>query len=344
MIDPYTFRRERLTGGGFCGLRWLAAVAALSSCLLFSACKRASAPPTVSLVDAIVTRDSAAVQAHLAAGSDVNAADATGRTPLVAAASSGQPETIKVLLAAGADINAPGPQGNTPLIAAIQAEQTQAALLLIEQPGVNLAAREEHGSTALVEAVAARQRDVIESLAEHGANVNAPGPVGRTALHVAAMQHDAELVAWLLGHGADAQAVDDSGASVLAYVPIFPMPRSAEGADDLVAAFDALLKAGCKVNAADQAGHTPLHNAMLYADPWVIEWLLGAGADPLRQASNGLSPVAYLALSEEGPPRPHEQLQTIIQMFRDAGVTNESIIDARGTSFVRLIEWAEKQK
>lgn len=312
--------------------------------LLPLACKRASAPPAIPLVDAILTRDSAAVQAHLAAGSDVNAATANGVTPLVAAASSGQPETIKSLLAAGADINAPGSQGNTPLIAAIQAEQTQAALLLIEQPGVNLEAREEHGSTALVEAVAMRLRDVVESLAEHGADVNAPGPVGRTALHVAAMQHDPELIAWLLAHGADAQAVDDSGAGVLAYVPIFPMPRSAEGADDVVASFNALLEADCDVNAADQAGHTPLHNAMLYADPWVIEWLLGAGADPLRQAGNGLSPVAYLAVSEQGPPRSHEQLQTIIQMFRDAGVTDESIIDARGTSLARLIEWVEKRK
>ena len=98
--------------------------------LALNACEDSSVPPGVSLNDAIVTRDGGAVKAHVDAGTDVNAADANGITPLIAAVASGQRDVVQLMLSAGADINAHGPEDRTALIYAIQAEQPEMALFL----------------------------------------------------------------------------------------------------------------------------------------------------------------------------------------------------------------------
>ena len=58
-----------------------------------------------------------------------------------------------------------------------------------------------------------------------------------------------------------------------------------------------LLNAGVYLNAADAAGNTALHHAVVGDAIEVVDALLGAGADYDRKASNGTSPfftAAYL--------------------------------------------------
>ena len=61
-----------------------------------------------------------AVKHHLAAGTDVNAKDKGGGTPLHFATSWDHKETAELLLAKGADVNAKGYAGRTPLDNAIR--------------------------------------------------------------------------------------------------------------------------------------------------------------------------------------------------------------------------------
>ena len=61
----------------------------------------------------------AAVKQHLAAGTDVNAKDKRGRTPLYWAAVAGHNEIAELLIAKGADVNAKNKDGDTPLDEAI---------------------------------------------------------------------------------------------------------------------------------------------------------------------------------------------------------------------------------
>ena len=76
--------------------------------------------PDISIHDAIVLGgDIEAVKQHLAAGTDVNAKDMNGETPLTWAAYSGHKEIAELRLANGADVNAKSKRG-TPLSNAVK--------------------------------------------------------------------------------------------------------------------------------------------------------------------------------------------------------------------------------
>jgi ankyrin repeat protein len=71
--------------------------------------------PSVDIWTAAEQGDIKAVKQHLDAGTDVNAKDKYGRTPLDEAARKGHKEIAKLLIAEGADVNAKDQWGRTPL-------------------------------------------------------------------------------------------------------------------------------------------------------------------------------------------------------------------------------------
>lgn len=321
--------------------RTLVGVLVLSSAL--TACDDSPSPPAASLHDAIVMRDAHAVQAHLVAGVDVNAADANGITPLIAATTSGQPEVVRSLLAAGADINGRGPEDGTALIHAIQAQQPEMALFLLEQEGIDLEARESHGSTPLVEAIAFQQMEVVEALLERGADINAPGPVGRSALHVEAPNLDPKMIKWLLERGANPDARDDDGATPLHHAALFLGTVDEFEGIDVESALDLLIESTSDIDAASSHGQTPLHVAALWADPWVIKKLLDAGANPLAMDQAGYSPICYVTAGGQARPRIPAEALAVVSLFRDAGFTDETAIDEHGATLTTLEDSLRKQ-
>ena len=74
------------------------------------------------LIDASREGNIEAVKQHLAAGTDVNAKDNRGRTPLLWAAFTDRMEIAELLIAKGADVNAKSKEGKTPLDRAINKE------------------------------------------------------------------------------------------------------------------------------------------------------------------------------------------------------------------------------
>jgi ankyrin repeat protein len=95
---------------------------------MFSFIKKLFKP---SLLEASKKGDIEAVKQHLAAGTDVNAWDDSGWTPLIHAAEGGHKEVAELLIAAGADVNAKFPGGETPLFFAANWGQKEIAELLI---------------------------------------------------------------------------------------------------------------------------------------------------------------------------------------------------------------------
>jgi len=72
-------------------------------------------PPGISIHKSAGDGNIEAVKKHLAAGTDVNAKDEDGVTPLHWAALYGHKETAELLIAKGADVNAKANGGATPL-------------------------------------------------------------------------------------------------------------------------------------------------------------------------------------------------------------------------------------
>jgi hypothetical protein len=72
-------------------------------------------PPDISIHMAAIDGNIEAVKQHLATGTDVNAEDAAGTTPLHRAAGQGHKGIAELLIAAGADVNAKSDNGRTPL-------------------------------------------------------------------------------------------------------------------------------------------------------------------------------------------------------------------------------------
>ena len=95
--------------------------------------------PDISMYDAVEAGNIEAVKQHLAAGTDVNAKDKDGWTPLHPASYEGHQEIAEMLIAKGADVNAKvafGPlQGKTPLDSANNSGRTAIVDLLRKHGG-----------------------------------------------------------------------------------------------------------------------------------------------------------------------------------------------------------------
>jgi len=100
------------------------------------------------LMRAALIGNTAAVRVFLEGGVPVNAADASGRTPLMEAVFGGNPDTIRELLDRGAEVNA----------------------------------QDGDGWTALMEAASKGRADVVRSLLAHNADPSLRNKRGLTAL------------------------------------------------------------------------------------------------------------------------------------------------------------------
>lgn len=116
----------------------------------------------------------------LKSGSDINAKDDDGASPLhFAAFNNENPDVLTVLLNAGADVNGRGRFGGTPLLFA--------------------AFRNENPN-------------VLKALLDAGADLNARISTGNTPLHLVAKNNvNPEILTVLLDAGADATAVNEDG-------------------------------------------------------------------------------------------------------------------------------------
>ena len=182
----------------------------------------------------------------IANGADVNVKSKNGGTPLHRAASKGQKEIVELLIAKGADVNAKNDRGDTPLDSAIKYKRTETAALLRKHGGKTGA---ELPSSTLSEAASRGALQEVKDFLAKGADVNAKGRSNVTPLHAAAAGGHKEIVGLLIAKGADVNAKDKTrGETPLHYAAINGHKELAE----------LLIDSGAEVNAKNVHGTTPL--------------------------------------------------------------------------------------
>lgn len=219
-----------------------------------AATEPAAGRPTVALHEAAEKGNVEQVVAHIAAGSDLNAYDAQGKTALMYAAEMHEFEVVKRLLQAGADVHLPS-QGTIT------------------------------GFTAVHYAAGHGDNRIIELLLGAGAKVDVKGMWNATALHQAAFNGHGATVLLLLDRGADPNAVKDDGST-----PLHDLSRASSINLD---AIKALLAAKVKVDARDARGRTPLHHAAGQGHKAIVRILLDAGAEVNAKDKSGRTPLYY---------------------------------------------------
>jgi ankyrin repeat protein len=265
-------------------------------------------------------------------GSDVEARNATGETPLFTAVKYDATSTIRVLTAtAGASINTRDRLGNTALHAAVRWDASNAGAslialgidvnahalngktalhdavrtgktgmeLLLTRNGADINARDAEGNTPLMEAIAGGISPPAKRLAALGADVSVRNTAGDTPLHLAVKINNADLAATLLQLGASIHARNSQGQTPFRIALVTS------------SAMVSLLLAENRVILADDDGLSPLHIAIRDNAPLVmIQTIIdrnarltavdSAGKIPLRLAADADNWALAKILTEAG--------------------------------------------
>jgi serine/threonine protein kinase/ankyrin repeat protein len=201
----------------------------------------------------------------IAHGADAHALDSIGRSPLTVAITY-CPSAIELLLASGVDINEQTRFG-PPLLAAARYQW------LYPKPN--------RRNPWLIQ----EEENSVKTLLEKGADPNTRDSEGRNALMVMSMENrpsgDGEQVALMsrLSHAGGRIAIS---GNVILDVGVEP-----DKALQLIG--EALLQAGCDINATDSDGRTPLMYAARYQRPTAVRLLLERGADAKAKDKSGLT-------------------------------------------------------
>ena len=257
----------------------------------------------------------------LSAGADVNAEDNYGNTPLH------EPDTASVasvLIAAGADVNAKNQYGDTPLRDTTSWAAGPLIISVLIAAGGHWGEACESGNVVNPAGPSPPCVAVAEcaapSVLNAGTNrcdcpapkigIDGAAPPGDChaetyPLHEAARAGDLDAVNHLITvHMADVNATTSYGDTPLHYA-------TGDGTGvGHVPVVSVLIAAGANVNAKEDEGQVPLHNAAIKGNIPVISMLIAAGADvnarqhynqtPLHEAAEGGKAVAISVLIAAG--------------------------------------------
>lgn len=256
-----------------------------------------------------------------------------GMSPLLYAARDGRLESARLLLAAGADINQADANGITPLLSALINNHPAVARFLIDR-GADLNATDWYGRTPLWAAIEARNMDIDNStfvnnvdrapylelvtvLLEKGANPNARTkelmPVrprmltvtgtlawvdftGQTPFILAALSGDLAVMRLLLAHGADPKIPTFQGTTALmaaAGINWVVDQTYDEGQPALLEAVKLCHDLGLDVNAVNSMGLTALHGAANRGSDDIIRFLVEKGARLDVKDKEGRTPLTW---------------------------------------------------
>lgn len=257
-----------------------------------------------SLTDLIRERRYDDALSAIAAGTDVNTAQADGSTALMHATYAANHELVAALLNAGAVADITSNYGATPLTEAVKLDDTELVRMLLEA-GADPDSPNLDNQTALMLAAYIGNPDISRMLLDAGADVNAIETFrGQTALMWAAAENNPEVAELLVAHGADVsvKAVHDDWPRQMTSEPRAQF-RPTGGLTALLYATRsgcfrcavAIVEAGADINQPNPDGVTPLLNALDNKSFDIAMYLIDQGAKVDVWDMSGRTPL-YLAV------------------------------------------------
>ncbi|MDC0309321.1 ankyrin repeat domain-containing protein [bacterium] len=290
--------------------RNLAAIGVFCALLVLPSQGLPQEAPEKSIWKAASDGDLEAIEAHIAAETDLDEQNETGYTPLHYGVMKTKPGVVTLLLEAGADPDVANTQNKTPLDIAISGSKDEIIDLLLEagsavEPpedsihvlawnnevigvklhiyaGTDIDQADEFGNIPLLLAVTKGHIGVVELLILHEANLEVGDEHGFTPLIMSAELNHPEIVQLLLDGGADIAAEDKAERTALDWAIIM---QSAE-AEDILQENDAPSGAEISFIAAIQTNNID-----------AVKGLLEAGADVNEPAYTTKTPLHYASHS-----------------------------------------------
>ena len=231
--------------------------------------------PDISIHEDVVRENIEDVKQHLAAGTDVDARDGSGRTSLHIAADFGHKEIAELLITKGADVNARDEYGDTPLdnvslLYGVALHYTETADLLRKHGGKRGEELKAEGKPIEPVALAATSKPEPKT-------VKAPS----ISIHGAAEEGNIEAVKQHLAAGTDVNTKTANGWTPLLMAISWAQKEIAE----------LLIAEGANVNAKNDDGETPLHYAAFVGQKEIAELLIAKGADVNAKGDDGNTPL-----------------------------------------------------
>lgn len=173
------------------------------------------------LIDAAARNDVEALGKLVAAGSDLEARDATGRTALLAATHANAIAAARILIDAGADVNAMDDIDDSPYLHA-GAEGRLEILEMTLAAGADLKSVNRYGGTALIPAAHHGHVEVVRRLLQTETDIDHVNHLGWTALLEAVIlgnggKAHTEIVRLLVTAGANVDIADADDVSPLTH-------------------------------------------------------------------------------------------------------------------------------
>ncbi|ESO82392.1 hypothetical protein LOTGIDRAFT_134675, partial [Lottia gigantea] len=231
----------------------------------------------------------------ITAGSNVNASDVYGYTPLMQAASCKDLDSMKLLIQHGADIHSEEyTDGDTPLMCVVKKIFPIDILMnYCLERGADVNLRNKKGQTLLMIVAANNKIQIFQQLIDAGADVNIRSQDGRTALQFLD-PYNLLIVDILVEAGCDVNVKClENGETILSAAIMMKATHSPTS--DIVAK---LITAGSNVNASDVYGYTPLMQAAFCKDLDSIRLLIQHGADLKHKDMDGNTLINHCLQNE----------------------------------------------
>lgn len=160
------------------------------------------------------TQDNIGIASFLVqCGAQVNARDQRRNTALHWAILGGATDCVKLLLTFGADVNAANMKNRRPIHYAVYKSDYETVALLLSR-GATVADLKDN---ILHSAVANKRLDMVMILLHHGCNIDIQDTRGFTPLHTAVLSRNVQIVQMLLQRGADMNLMNSSGQTAVEF-------------------------------------------------------------------------------------------------------------------------------